>query len=205
MKKLAQSFAWAFLGIWRALSYERNFRLMWSSGIMVLLLNGIFSFSQTESFSLLAAVLLVLSVELFNTSLEKLCDLYSQKPNSLIKNIKDAAAGAVLFISFFSLSLFFYIFYNNFNMLWPWFFSFASVDFILFFMFIIHQALRGKSSVLDAISSFITLIFMAKEFNNYLWALAGIIAFLIWQTALIINTVDIYALKARLRKIIPSL
>lgn len=47
---------------------------------------------------------MVISAEVLNTCIEKLCDLYSTVYNDRIKEIKDLAAGAVLIASLSSLA-----------------------------------------------------------------------------------------------------
>lgn len=52
----------------------------------------------TKVFQLLGICLVVISAELFNTAIEKVCDNYTTNRCEEIKYIKDLAAGAVLSI-----------------------------------------------------------------------------------------------------------
>lgn len=200
MKRLIFSFKWAISGIWQNLQGGRNFRLMWIFGCLVCFLNGYFSFSIDEQFILLIAIILVLTLELLNSAIENLCNLYDKNPHKLIKNIKDISAGSVLLASIGSLIVFIFIIYKNMHIISPFILSFKSLDFILFFVFTFHQSIKGKSSKIDAISSIVTLFFILAGIKNYLWSILGVLAFLLWQTALIFNTLDIHAYKSRFGK-----
>lgn len=64
---------------------------------MVVLLAGIFTgLSTAEWMMVTACIALVLSLELANTAIEKLCDVVHPDYHPLIGQVKDIAAGAVL-------------------------------------------------------------------------------------------------------------
>ena len=94
--RLIKSFGYAFHGILHGFIKEANFRIHVVAGAIVTCCALLFHCSTTEWLVLLLNFGLVLSLELMNTALEKLCDLWSAGFNPQIKIIKDLAASAVL-------------------------------------------------------------------------------------------------------------
>ncbi len=89
-------FKYALEGIFAAIKTESHLRFHLVAAFYVFLFAYLGDFSHTEWCILLVTVGVTLSLELLNTALESLCDLYSKEQNPLIKKIKDIAAGAVL-------------------------------------------------------------------------------------------------------------
>ena len=96
MKKLILAIRFAVNGLRYALRYENNFRIELCIAVMVTCAGIIFKISHTEWLICIINIGIVLSAEIFNTSVEKLCDLVSTEINPLIKIIKDTSAAAVL-------------------------------------------------------------------------------------------------------------
>ena len=94
--KICKSFANAFRGFWGAAKTERNLRIHLVVSCFVFWLSAICKISRAELLFVAAAVMAVVSAELFNTALEKLCDLYNQSFDERIRLIKDVSAAAVL-------------------------------------------------------------------------------------------------------------
>lgn len=94
--KLFQSFRWAFHGLKDAIPKEQNLRIelfLFSVGIILGILLQI---STIEWLFLLNAGFSVLGCELFNTAIERLTDLQSNKHKMyLAKQAKDISASAV--------------------------------------------------------------------------------------------------------------
>ena len=63
--------------------------------------------------AILLCIGFVIVVEILNTCIEKLCDLYSTERNEKIKYIKDLAAGGVLFASLIALAVGILIFVHH--------------------------------------------------------------------------------------------
>lgn len=98
---LFRSFGFAFKGL--ALAFkERNFRLHLVSAALVVMAGLYCGVSATEWMLLLICTAAVLSLELMNTALEKLCDLASPGLHPLAGAAKDLAAAAVLVFSIVS-------------------------------------------------------------------------------------------------------
>jgi diacylglycerol kinase len=102
LKNRIKAFGFAFSGIYQALKTETNLRLHVIIAVFVILAGFYFSISKLEWFAVLLCVTLVICFEMFNSAIEKLCDLYSIEKNEKIKYIKDVCAGAVLVVSVFS-------------------------------------------------------------------------------------------------------
>jgi diacylglycerol kinase len=102
-RSLQKSFGYAFRGVSFFFRNERNGRLQVLIACFVLLAGILFSISITEWLIIFLFMALVLSLEMLNSALEKLCDLISPDWHPQIKVIKDMAAGAVLWSSIMSI------------------------------------------------------------------------------------------------------
>lgn len=100
---LQKSFGYALQGISFFFRNERNGRLQGLIAFFVILAGILLSISITEWLAILLFTALVISLEMFNSALEKLCDHISPDWHTHIKVIKDMAAGAVLWTSAFSI------------------------------------------------------------------------------------------------------
>jgi diacylglycerol kinase (ATP) len=89
------SFGHAFRGI-RVFFSERHPRIHALVMCCVIALSWYLSITTTEWVMILIACALVLGSEALNSSIEKLCDAVHPERNSIIRNVKDIAAGAVL-------------------------------------------------------------------------------------------------------------
>ena len=103
-QKLKQSLKNAFLGLKIALS-QHSFLLMILIALLVLFLAWFLRISFLEWLIVILLIGLILSLEVFNTALEKLLDFIEPNYSSRVKEIKDSIAAAVLIICFISLIL----------------------------------------------------------------------------------------------------
>jgi diacylglycerol kinase len=78
--------------------------------VLVVIAGIYFSIEDYEWIAILVISALVLSLEVMNSALERLCDLYSTEQDNRIKMIKDLAAGAVLLAAVFALFIAYVIF-----------------------------------------------------------------------------------------------
>jgi diacylglycerol kinase len=99
MSGFFKGFQYAANGIIHAVKTQRNMKFHLSATLAVVTAGLFFHISTTEWIFILFCIALVISAEIFNTSLEALTDLATQETNSLAKIAKDCAAGAVLVIS----------------------------------------------------------------------------------------------------------
>lgn len=101
-QKTGRSFKNAFSGICYFIRNERNGRIQAAIGICVLLLAAFLKITRNEWIAVLVCIGSVISIEMLNSALEKLCDLVEPGVHPQIKIVKDTAAGAVLWVSIFS-------------------------------------------------------------------------------------------------------
>lgn len=97
------SFRYAFEGVRTVFQEERNMRSHTLSTLGVILMSLFLPLSLHEWLWILLVCFLVLVMEIWNTVVENIVDFVSPKRHPLAKKIKDMAAAAVLFTSFFSL------------------------------------------------------------------------------------------------------
>lgn len=96
LKRLLNSFKYAWEGIIYALKYEQNMIIHLVATFLVVILGLIVKISLIEWLFCLIFIGLVIATELINSSLEAVVDLVSPAKNSLAKVAKDTASGAVL-------------------------------------------------------------------------------------------------------------
>ena len=99
LKKRLKSFGYAFAGIIVAWRTQAHMRLHFLAAIIVIVLGFYFNIEAWEWIAILICIGLVISLEMINSALEKLCDFISRDRHEFIKYIKDVAAGAVLVAS----------------------------------------------------------------------------------------------------------
>lgn len=102
---LFQSFSFAFQGIIYALRSERNLRIHGFVALAVVYFSRYYQFTRAEKALLFLSIGLVITCELFNTSIETTVDLESPAYHALAKIAKDVAAGAVLVSSLASVGV----------------------------------------------------------------------------------------------------
>lgn len=102
MKRFFKGFAYAAAGIAHGIT-ERNFRVHICAVCFVSWFAlRFYQLSRGEWAVLLLTFAAVLSAELFNTSIERLCDKVSPQKDENIRRCKDCAAGAVLISAVFA-------------------------------------------------------------------------------------------------------
>jgi undecaprenol kinase len=106
---LLKSLFVAIRGTGEALLIERNFRLMWLAALLSSLLIYLLPFPLWAQMLLLCIIFGILSLELFNSSVEKVCDSFGRDYNELKRQAKDFGASSVLMASILSLLVFFSI------------------------------------------------------------------------------------------------
>lgn len=96
IKSLANSFKYAFAGIWSSFKSERNMKIHVFVMLLVILLGLIFKLAIGEWITLIVVFALVIGSELFNTVIEIVVDMISLEKSPQAKLAKDISAGAVL-------------------------------------------------------------------------------------------------------------
>ncbi len=100
--KFLKSLSHCIDGLFYTFTNERNFRIETTIGIIVLICSFIFKVSIWEYIVVLLLVCFVLILELLNTALERVVDLYTLEKHPLAKAVKDIASASVLVMAFFS-------------------------------------------------------------------------------------------------------
>ncbi|MBJ6117642.1 diacylglycerol kinase family protein [Pontibacter sp. BT310] len=95
-KKRYNSFKFALQGLNSAVRSEPHMRLHVLSAIGVIVAGFLFDVTKTEWCLLAGSIGLVITAEIFNTSIETLTNLVSPQHNPLAGKTKDLAAAAVL-------------------------------------------------------------------------------------------------------------
>lgn len=101
MKKppIHKSFLHAFRGIFLMVRKERNFQIELAAFFLNLFLIFYFKLSAVDAALVFIASVAVLSAEIFNTAIERICDIIQPDFDQRIGFIKDASAGAVLLMA----------------------------------------------------------------------------------------------------------
>ena len=95
-KKIINSFKYAVQGFVSSFKTERNMKIHVLAMICVIILGFVLKLNLIEWCVCTIAIALVLSAELFNTSIETIVDLISPEKNGKAKLAKDISAAAVL-------------------------------------------------------------------------------------------------------------
>lgn len=96
LRKLAQSFRFAFAGIGWMIRTQRNAQVHLLVTAIVLIAGSFFRVGLGEWLALILAITLVLALEAVNSAIEAVVDLASPAQHPIAMRAKDAAAGAVL-------------------------------------------------------------------------------------------------------------
>jgi diacylglycerol kinase len=101
-KRILDAFKYALAGLAYFFRHERNGRIQSIIAIIATVTSVLLRISKGEWIMVLFCIGAVLSAEMMNSALEKLCDHLHPSFHPQIKIVKDVAAGSVLFISLIS-------------------------------------------------------------------------------------------------------
>ncbi len=96
MNKRIKSFVCAFKGIWKVISRETNMNIDLLIACIVIAVGFASHYHLPNGCSIIFAIGMVLSAEVFNTAIERTCNMIERRYNKNIGTIKDISAGAVL-------------------------------------------------------------------------------------------------------------
>lgn len=102
-KTLLKSFQYASQGVYFAVKNNQNIRILIFVAILVVIASLFFGISGFEMGILGVMILLVLSAEMINTSIEEMTNLIKTEHSQEAKIAKDVSAGMVLVVSLGSL------------------------------------------------------------------------------------------------------
>lgn len=112
-KTVIDSFNNAVHGVFYAIKSERNMKIHITAAVCILILSLFYDLTRVEFVIVCINVALVLICELFNTAIEVLVDLVTEKYHPKAKVSKDVAAGAVFISALASLVTGYFIFYER--------------------------------------------------------------------------------------------
>jgi diacylglycerol kinase len=99
ISRLFKSFIYAFRGLVKVVKEEQNFQIQLTVAIVVFIAAVWLKISTTEWLVLMGIILLVLLMELVNSAVERVTDLFKPRISTYVKEIKDIMAAAVLLAS----------------------------------------------------------------------------------------------------------
>lgn len=99
MHNFFKGFVYAFNGLVVFFRHERNGRIQLLAAIAVVLFSWVIGISTAEWMVIAGCIAIVLSFEMINSSIEKLCNLVHPTYHPAVKTIKDISAGAVLLVA----------------------------------------------------------------------------------------------------------
>lgn len=105
-----ESLILALKGIGYLFLFHRNMRIIFMTGIAAFLLGVYFKLRGIELVALCITVTLVFMAEIFNSAIELIIDMFTDKYHTLIKLIKDISAAVVLIASLNALAVGFILF-----------------------------------------------------------------------------------------------
>ncbi len=83
-------------GLFKAISTERNIKIQLMIGAIIIFFSFLLNISKIYLVTIIVVIFLVIILEMFNRSFEKLIDFVSPEYNKEAGRIKDAMAGVVL-------------------------------------------------------------------------------------------------------------
>ncbi len=95
-KKQMRSFKFAWKGIMTCAGHEQNITFHLIVAILVVVAGFVFNITKAEWAAVVICIGMVITAELFNSSIERLVDMVSPQWQKIAGEVKDIAAGAVL-------------------------------------------------------------------------------------------------------------
>ncbi|RYD59455.1 MAG: diacylglycerol kinase family protein [Sphingobacteriales bacterium] len=105
MANFIDNVRYALDGIQSFFRTERNGRRQGLIAIIIIMLGFAFKIDPKEWLWVLGCIALVISLEMVNSAIEKVCNLITTDYSPAIKTIKDIAAGAVLFSAIIAVAI----------------------------------------------------------------------------------------------------
>ncbi|MDD5044677.1 MAG: diacylglycerol kinase family protein [Candidatus Omnitrophica bacterium] len=110
---LKKSFSYAFQGLWYMFLCHRNMRIILLSGILAVSLGLYLEITRIEFIILLVTISVVFIAEMFNTAIELIIDMFTEKYHVLLKIIKDISAGVVLIACLNAVAVGYFLFFKR--------------------------------------------------------------------------------------------
>lgn len=113
LKKLVNSFKYAFRGILFCINHETNMRIHIVAAVFVFYISLFYSLSKEQYILLILTCLAVIGTEMLNTAIEVVIDKVSPGYSALAKVGKDVAAGAVFLSAVSAVIIGFILFWDT--------------------------------------------------------------------------------------------
>jgi diacylglycerol kinase len=101
MANFLRHVGYASEGILYFFKTERNGRIQAVAAMLIIAAGFYFDISRIEWCIILGSIGLIISLELANTAIERVCEMLSKEYHPMVKIIKDVAAGAVWWSALF--------------------------------------------------------------------------------------------------------
>lgn len=111
IRKLHKSFKHAYRGLKYSVKYERNFQIELIIASVVIMMIFVFDVKNWEAIVLILMIMLVLTLELINTVLERIVDIIKPRIHPYSRLVKDVMAAVVLMSSIVAIAVGVIIFY----------------------------------------------------------------------------------------------
>lgn len=103
MRYFIRSLGFALAGIRQFFLRERNGQIQGVIALLVMAAGFLFRVTRHEWLAMLVCTALVISLEMLNSAIERICNMYTTEFHPAVKIIKDVAAAAVLWSAIISL------------------------------------------------------------------------------------------------------
>jgi undecaprenol kinase/diacylglycerol kinase (ATP) len=103
MRYFIRSLRFAINGIYHFFRRERNGQIQGVIGSLSIVAGIFLGLTRTEWMALLLCTALVISLEMLNSAIERICNMYTTEYHPAVKIIKDVAAAAVLWSAIMAL------------------------------------------------------------------------------------------------------
>jgi len=113
IRKLRESFLYAFRGLRLCIRGERNFRVHMAAAFYVTIFALLGRASTSDAAALCLCFGLTMGAELMNTAIEWLCDRQASGYDSIVRNAKDIAAAGVLVCALACVATGLFVFLKN--------------------------------------------------------------------------------------------
>ncbi|MDW7650095.1 MAG: diacylglycerol kinase family protein [Bacillota bacterium] len=104
-KNMRESFHYAVSGLADAWRSERNMRIHFAATVLSVVAGVWLRLDRVEWLFLFSAVFLVTTMEMLNTALERVVDLFTREYHPLARLAKNAAAGAALLAALYAVTV----------------------------------------------------------------------------------------------------
>lgn len=112
LKKRIKAFVYAFNGLLEATKQDVPLKIHFLATGVVIAMAWYFQVSRVEWMFLMLACALVIGAELFNTAIERMCDVFHPEKSENVKYIKDVSAAAVLVVTLFAVFVGVHVFHQ---------------------------------------------------------------------------------------------